>query len=106
MDTAARQTEAVEAELTRFKEKRHEKRRKTEGEREEEALWMASVRIYNERERRERAIAWWGFETRLARLHAQLASEHEAKAREWGLQVERMDKDEEPSSSVEERNGH
>jgi hypothetical protein len=60
-----------------------------------EELWMPSVKAYHERERRERCVAWWGFETRLARLHAQLASEHEAKAREWGLQVEQMDRVEE-----------
>ncbi len=91
-------TEMVEAELTRFIEKRHEKRVKTEGQRVEEELWMASARIYNNGKERERAVAWYCYEKRLERLHTALAAEHEAKAREWGLQVERMDK--------AEQNGH
>jgi hypothetical protein len=91
MDVA--HTEAVEAELARFIEKRSQKGETNEDEQHD--LWRASMKAYQERERRGRAVAWWGFETRLARLHAQLASEHESKAREWGELVEQMDKVEE-----------
>ncbi len=38
--------ELVEKELDTFISRRDEKRRQTEGERDEEALWMASVRRY------------------------------------------------------------
>ena len=52
MDTIReRSAEAAEAELTRFVERRHDQRAKSEGARREEALWMETVRAYNERER-------------------------------------------------------
>lgn len=42
----AQHSEAVEAELTRFIEKRHDLRGKTEGEQLEEELWKESERRY------------------------------------------------------------
>jgi hypothetical protein len=54
LDIAAQRTrseEAAEDELTRFIEKRHDQRVKTEGERREEELWMESARRYHERQR-------------------------------------------------------
>ncbi len=53
MDTIAR-GEVVEGELDAMIRRRDDKRRKTEGERDEEALWMVSVRRYEEKKRKKR----------------------------------------------------
>ena len=44
--------------MTRFIERRDDKRRQTEGERLEDDLWMESVARYNERERRQIRAEW------------------------------------------------
>jgi hypothetical protein len=44
--------------LTRFIERRDDKRRQTEGERLEDDLWMETVKAYNERERRQIRAQW------------------------------------------------
>jgi hypothetical protein len=86
-------SEMVEKELDAFIERRSRKGEQDPDEQEE--LWKVSVATYNNGKDRERAVAWYCYEKRLERLHASLAREHEAKAREWGEQVERMDKAEE-----------
>jgi hypothetical protein len=48
--------ERVETELDGFIANRDKQRRKTEGERAREELYMVSVRTYHERETRQR---WW-----------------------------------------------
>ena len=61
MDTIReRSAEAAEAQLERFISQRHEKRIASEGERQEEALWMETVKAYNERERRQIRAEWYG----------------------------------------------
>ena len=79
MDVAQR-TEAVEAELTRLIERRHDERVKTEGERAEEALWVSSAREYAEREKRQLEAARYAFEMNLCEIHERLAAEHEERA--------------------------
>jgi hypothetical protein len=51
IELSTRSDEAAEAELTRFIERRDEKRRQTEGERLEESLWMKTVEAHNKRAR-------------------------------------------------------
>jgi hypothetical protein len=79
-----RSPEAVEAELTRFIERRHEKRVASEGERLEEDLWMATMKAYNERERRENAQQWRRYYEDQAGRHRRtleaLISHHKAAA--------------------------
>jgi hypothetical protein len=57
--------------LTRFIERRDERRRQSEGERLEQQLWMETVKAYNERERE--SILW----ERL-RYHEALVRAHSA----------------------------
>jgi hypothetical protein len=56
IELKARSAEAAEAELTRFVERRHDQRAKTEGERREEELWVQTVKRYHERE--QRGLLW------------------------------------------------
>jgi hypothetical protein len=69
----------VEAELDRMIERRDEKRRRTEGERREEDLWVETARRFNERARAERRAQWAEYHECMCRLHTQLADEHAAK---------------------------
>jgi hypothetical protein len=65
----AQHSEAVEAELTRFIEKRHDQRRvKTEGEQLEEELWKESERRYLEIKQRRRVAAWFAHFCRMAEV--------------------------------------
>ncbi len=81
MDTVAR-GELVEAELDAMIRRRDEKRRKTEGERDEEALWAASVARHHERERRRNVAAWFAYFCRQADSHRALSEEYERRAEE------------------------
>ncbi len=56
MNTHAR-GEQVESELTAFIERRDAERRRTQGGRDREALWEASVRAYQERQGEDRRQA-------------------------------------------------
>jgi hypothetical protein len=80
--------------LTRFIERRDEKRRQTEGERLEQELWMKTVKAYNERERRQIRAEWYGWHCDQAERHrrtlAALIAHHEGKAQRL-LEPEEMD---------------
>jgi hypothetical protein len=71
--------------LTRFIERRDDKRRQTEGERLEDDLWMETVKAYNERERRQIRAQWYGWHCDQAQRHrrtlATLIAHHEGEAR-------------------------
>jgi hypothetical protein len=71
--------------LTRFIERRDDKRRQTEGERLEDDLWMETVKAYNERERRQIRAQWYGWHCDQAKRHrrtlAALIAHHEGKAK-------------------------
>ncbi len=56
MDIA--QSEKVEGELDVFIERRERARRKTEGDRRAEEMWMESERVYFARRRAELVFAW------------------------------------------------
>jgi hypothetical protein len=70
--------------LTRFIERRDDKRRQTEGERLEDDLWMETVKAYNERERRQIRAQWYGWHCDQAQRHrrtlAALIAHHEGEA--------------------------
>lgn len=73
-------SEQVETDLDRLIERRDAERRKTEGERLEEALWMPSERAYFARQEADHRAAWHDYEMRLYRIHSGLAAEHLARA--------------------------
>jgi DNA-binding GntR family transcriptional regulator len=70
--------------LTRFIERRDDKRRQTEGERLEDDLWMETVKAYNERERRQIRAQWYGWHCDQAQRHrrtlAALIAHYEGEA--------------------------
>jgi hypothetical protein len=70
--------------LTRFIERRDDKRRQTEGERLEDDLWMETVKAYNERERRQIRAEWRNYHESQAERHrrtlAALIAHHEGEA--------------------------
>jgi hypothetical protein len=80
-----RSPEAAEAQLERFISQRHEKRVASEGERQEEVLWLETVKAYNERERRQIRVEWYGWHCDQAERHrrtlAALIAHHEGEAR-------------------------
>ncbi len=73
-------SEIVETDLDRLIERRDAQRRKTEGERLEEALWAESVARYNARREADHRAAWFEYEMRLYRIHSGLAADHRARA--------------------------
>ena len=73
-------SEQVETDLDRLIERRDSERRKTEGERAREQLWVESVRRYHERQETDYRAAWHEYEMRLYRIHSGLAAEHLARA--------------------------
>jgi hypothetical protein len=79
-----RSAEAAESQLERFISQRHEKRIASEGERQEEVLWMETVKAYNERERRQIRAEWYGWHCDQAQRHrrtlAALIAHHEGEA--------------------------
>jgi hypothetical protein len=72
--------ERVEGELDAFIAKRDKQGRQTEGERRLEALWVESVKPYQERQEADHRAAWHEYEMRLYRIHSDLAAEHLEKA--------------------------
>ena len=78
----AQHSEAVEAELTRFIEKRHDLRGKTEGEQLEEELWKESERRYLEIKQRRRVAAWFAHFCRMADSHRALSENYQRRAEE------------------------
>jgi hypothetical protein len=66
--------------LTRFIERRDEKRRQSEGERLEQEMWRESVRRFQERSEAEMRSRWIDYHRHLQVLHQSLADEHEAEA--------------------------
>jgi Lon protease-like protein len=70
--------------LTRFIERRDDKRRQTEGERLEDDLWMETVKAYNERERRQIRAEWRDYHESQAERHRRtleaLITHHEGEA--------------------------
>jgi hypothetical protein len=73
-------SEQVETDLDRLIERRDSERRKTEGERLEESLWVPSERAYLARQEADHRAAWGDYEMRLYRIHSGLAAEHLARA--------------------------
>jgi hypothetical protein len=74
-----RRGEHVEKELNLLISRRHEKRRKTEGERREEELWRESERRHEAKRREEYRLAWCEHYHRMRTLHWGLADEYTAK---------------------------
>ena len=72
--------ERAEAEIDSFISRRDEQRRKSEPERELEAVWRASERVQEARRREENAAAWYSWHARRAALYARLSAEHAATA--------------------------
>jgi hypothetical protein len=72
--------EAVEHELDAFISRRHEQRRKSEPERELEAVWKASERVQEAARRRENRAGWYGWHMHRAELYGRLSREHAAAA--------------------------
>jgi hypothetical protein len=68
--------ERAEAELDNFISRRHEQRRKSEPERELEAVWKASERVLEAARRREARAGWYSWHAHRAELYARLAAEH------------------------------
>jgi len=66
--------EAVERELDAFIEKRHEQRRRTEGERAIEAAWRESARREEARRREENRSDWLAWYRRLERGYLERAA--------------------------------
>jgi hypothetical protein len=73
--------------LTRFIERRDEKRRQMEGERLEEEMWRESVRRFHERSEAEMRDRWVEYHRHLQVLHQNLADEHEAEAQKLEEQL-------------------
>ncbi len=72
--------ERAEAELDAFISRRHEQRRKDEGERAAEEAWVASERLQEAARRRENRAGWYAWHTHRAELYGRLSAEHEAAA--------------------------
>lgn len=96
MDTVAR-GEQVESELNSFIRKRDQERRKQEGERPEEALYLESTRRYADRQQRQRWWEWLRFHEGQLRRHTAsleaLISQHRNEAERYAglLGVEILD---------------
>jgi hypothetical protein len=76
------QGELVEAELDAFIARQDTQRRHAEGERPEEALWRASERRYQERQRREIRALWYAYFCKMASNHTRIAADYERRAEE------------------------
>ena len=77
-------SEAVEHELNRLIEKRHDQRKTEEGHRPSEELWKASVERYNRERERQLRAAWHEYHQGQAARHRavleSLIACHEAEA--------------------------
>ena len=82
MDIA--RSEAVEAELDRLVERRHDLRVADEGDRPDEEAWAKAERRHDARRRAELRAAWYGWHIDQAERHrrnlAALVAQHEAAA--------------------------
>jgi hypothetical protein len=72
--------EAVEHELDAFISRRHEQRRKSEPEREAEAVWVAAEKRQEAARRRENRAGWYGWHMHRAELYGRLSREHAVTA--------------------------
>jgi hypothetical protein len=79
-----RTDEAAEGQIETFISRRHEKRSESEGERQAEELYAASVRAFNAARDQERRAEWATFHRSQAERHrallTHLISHHEAQA--------------------------
>lgn len=74
--------ERAETEIDSFIARRHEQRRKSEPERELEAVWRASERVQEAARRREARAGWYSWHAHRAELYAAMSREHAATAEE------------------------
>jgi hypothetical protein len=74
--------EAVETEIDVFISRRDAERRKSEPERELEAVWRAFERIHEAARRREARAGWYSWHAHRAELYGRLSREHAATAEE------------------------
>ena len=85
--------ESVEAEISAFISRRDTQRRKTEGERPEEAAWVEHERTHNARRTAEMRAAWCEFHRGQAERHRRnltaLVAFHEAEAERLTQATER-----------------
>ncbi len=72
--------ERAETEIDSFISRRHEQRRKSEPEREMEAVWRAYERVQEAARRRENRAGWYGWHMHRAELYGRLSREHAATA--------------------------
>ncbi len=79
MDVIAR-GEVAEAQIEAFISRRDEKRWQSEGERDQEALWAASVARYHEKIRRQNRWEWVRYFDRQAAAHAAIAEDYRERA--------------------------
>jgi hypothetical protein len=80
MELKARSAEAAEAELTRFIERRDDKRRHSDGQRAVEEAWAASARRHAAELRAAARVEWSLYHEHMRELHTRLAQEHRHKA--------------------------
>jgi hypothetical protein len=84
VERTTRTGEAAEAQVETFISRRHEKRSESEGERQAEELYAASVRAFNAKRDQERRAEWATFHRSQAERHratlTDLISHHEAAA--------------------------
>jgi predicted acetyltransferase len=69
-------TDRAERQIETFITRRENERRKSEGERAVEELWMPSERAYFARRQEDNRMAWCDYHRRLQALHQGLADEH------------------------------
>jgi hypothetical protein len=79
-------SEAMETDLDNLIARRHDARVSSEGDRAEEAAWVESTRVYNEKRRQQARHEWHLHHTsqaeRLRRTLESLIEHHEEKAQE------------------------
>ena len=72
--------ERAEAELDAFISRRHEQRRKSEGDRALDDAWREAERRQEARRRAENRAGWYGWHLARAELYGRLSRGHEAAA--------------------------
>ena len=90
MDLDVAKTNMVEAELDSFVARRDKARRRDEGEREREELYMESVRRHHARREQELAWAWLRFHARQLRNHETTSALITARHRQQMARYEQM----------------
>jgi hypothetical protein len=73
--------EATEKELDAMISRRDAERRKSEGKRAREQLWVESVRRHHKSHQANHWLAWCDYERRMRDLHWSLGDEHDHKLR-------------------------